>query len=282
MIDAAWVALSLTERIGGKTLRALMAHFNYDTQAILKADAASLKQVAGIGPKLVERIQAIRLEQVEQAISRWQAADVQIITSDNIFSYPHQLKMLDDAPPTLFVKGHWPPPAGQRVAVVGTRNPSPQAIDTTRRLGCDLAKRGCTIVSGLAYGVDAAAHSSALTIADSYPLAVLGCGVLNIYPAEHQGLAQSILRSGAIVSEVHPTATPSASNLVARNRIITGLADAVIVVETEVDGGAMHAARFAGIQGRPVYTFDFPASGNRSLLANGAGNLTTDLRDLPF
>lgn len=281
MTDSAWVALSLAERIGGKTLRALMAHFNYDTQAILKADAASLKQVSGIGPKLVERIQSISLGEVEQAIPRWQAAGVQIITWDE-HPYPPLLRALDDAPPTLFVKGQWPPPNRKRVAVVGTRNPSPKAREITYQLGIELAQRGCTIVSGLAYGIDAAAHNSALTIPGAYLLGILGCGVLNIYPAEHQGLAQSILRSGAIVSEVHPTATPSASNLVARNRIITGLADAVIVVETEVDGGAMHAARFAGLQGRPVYTFDFPASGNRNLLANGAGNLTTDLRDLPF
>jgi DNA processing protein len=281
MTDSAWVALSLAERIGGKTLRALMAHFNYDTQAILKADTASLKQVAGIGPKLVERIQSISLGEIEQAIPRWQAAGVQIITWDEQ-PYPPPLRALDDAPPTLFVKGQWPPPNRKRVAVVGTRNPSPKAREITYQLGIELAQRGCTIVSGLAYGIDAAAHNSALTIPGAYLLGVLGCGVLNIYPAEHQGLAQSILRSGALVSEVHPTATPSASNLVARNRIITGLSDAVIVVETEVDGGAMHAARFAGIQGRPVYTFDFPASGNRALLDSGAGNLTIDLRDLPF
>jgi predicted Rossmann fold nucleotide-binding protein DprA/Smf involved in DNA uptake len=90
MTDSAWVALSLTERIGGKTLRALMAHFNHDTVAILKADATSLQQVAGVGPKLVERIQSIRLEQVEEAIPRWQAQGVQIITWDER-PYPPQL-----------------------------------------------------------------------------------------------------------------------------------------------------------------------------------------------
>jgi DNA processing protein len=281
MTDSAWVALSLTERIGGKTLRALMAHFNHDTHAILKADATSLQQVSGIGPKLVERIQSISLEQVEESIPRWQAEGVEIITWDER-PYPPQLRALDDAPPTLFIRGLWPPPNRKRVAVVGTRDPSPKAREITYQLGIELAQRDCTIVSGLAYGVDAAAHNSALTVPGANLLAVLGSGVLNIYPAEHQGLAQSILRGGAIVSEVHPYSTPSASNLVARNRIITGLGDAVIVVETEADGGAMHAARFAGIQGRPVYTFDFPASGNQSLLAYGAGNLSLDLRDLPF
>lgn len=281
MTDTAWVALSLAERIGGKTLRALMAHFNHDPHAILKADASLLRQVPGIGPKMVERIQSISVEYVEQAIPAWQAQGVQIIALDER-SYPPYLRALDDAPPTLFVRGQWPPPNRKRIAIVGTRDPSPKAREITYQLGIELAERGCAIVSGLAYGIDAAAHNSALTIPGVYLLAVLGCGVLNIYPAEHQGLAQSILRGGAVLSELHPYATPSASNLVARNRIITGLADAVIVVETEVDGGAMHAARFAGIQGRPIYTFDFPASGNRSLLTNGAGSLTPDLRDLPF
>ena len=90
------------------------------------------------------------------------------------------------------------------------------------------------------------------------------------------------MRQGALLGEVHPYASPNASNLVARNRIITGLSDAVIIVETEVDGGAMHAARFAQAQGRAIYTFDSRATGNRQLLENGAIPLRPDLQDLPF
>jgi len=281
MIDSAWVALSLTERIGSKTLRTLMAHFNHDPRAILAADVDALQQVPGIGPKIAERIQAINLKQVEQAIPRWQSEGVRILVTDD-YDYPRPLRPLDDAPPTLFVRGQWPLPSKKRIAVVGRREPSPNGRATASRLGMILAEQGHAVISGLAYGVDAAAHNGALTMPGAYLLAVLGCGVLNVYPPDHQGLAQAILRQGALVSEVHPYAKPAASNLVARNRIITGLSDAVIVVETEVDGGAMHAARFALAQGRPVYTFDWPATGNRALLANGAVALPPDLHDLPF
>jgi len=281
MIDSAWVALSLTERIGGKTLRALMAHFNHDTRAVLAADVEMLRQVPGIGPKLAERIRSINLSQVEQAIPRWQDKGVQIIT-ENDPAYPNQLRAsAEDAPPTLFVRGHWRPYANKRVAIVGTREPSDEARNIATNLGMTLSERGYSVVSGLAVGIDTVAHWGALSFSGS-SLAVLGSGVLNIYPPSNQKLANAIMRSGALVSEVHPNASPNASNLVARNRIITGLSDAVIVVETSVDGGAMHAARFALAQGRPLYTFDSPASGNRALLANGAAALHPDLRDLPF
>lgn len=281
MIDPAWVALSLTERVGGKTLRALMAHFNHDPRAILAADETALRQVPGIGAKMAERIRSINVSEVEQAIPRWQGAGVRIILRDDR-DYPPQLRALDDYPPTLFVRGLWQPMGNKRVAVVGTRDPSPEAREIASRLGIELAERGCTIVSGLALGIDAAAHNGALTVPNAYLLAVLGCGVLNIYPPDHRGLAQAVMRQGALLGEVHPQASPSASNLVARNRIITGLSDVVIIVETEIDGGAMHAARFALAQGRPLYTFDSPASGNRALLANGAVALHPDLRDSPF
>jgi DNA processing protein len=281
MIDTAWVALSLTERVGGKTMRALMSHFHEDPRAILSADVEALQQVPGIGPVMAQRIRSINLEKIEGQIPRWQDAGVQIILRDDRH-YPPALRTLEDYPPTLFVRGVWRPMGSKRVAVVGTRNPSAEASKVASRVGMELAARGCAVVSGLAVGIDAAAHSSALSVPGAYLLAVLGCGVLNIYPPNHRGLADSIMRQGAILSEFHPYATPNASNLVARNRIITGLSEVVIVVETEVDGGAMHAARFAQIQGRTVYTFESKATGNRALLANGAGALHPDLRELPF
>jgi DNA processing protein len=279
MIDSAWVALSLTERVGGKTLRALMAHFNHDPRAILAADEASLRKVPGIGAKMAERIRSINIAEVERAIPRWQQAGVQIILRDDR-DYPPQLRVLDDYPPTLFIRGNWQSTGRKRVAVVGTRDPSPAARVIASRLGIELAESGCTVVSGLALGIDALAHTGALTVPNTYLLAVLGCGVLTIYPPEHRGLAEAIMRRGAVLGEVHPYAAPNASNLVARNRIITGLSDAIIVVETAVDGGAMHAARFANAQGRPIYTFDSAASGNRSLLENGAIPLRADLQDV--
>src|SRR5215813_12925105 len=108
MTDAAWVALSLTERVGGKTLRALMAHFHHDPRAILAADSETLQQVPGIGPVMAERIRSINLEQVEAALPRWQQAGARVVTFDDR-DYPPSLRVLDDAPPTLFIRGIWPP-----------------------------------------------------------------------------------------------------------------------------------------------------------------------------
>jgi DNA processing protein len=147
--------------------------------------------------------------------------------------------------------------------------PSLQARIAANRLAAHFTREGYTIVSGLALGIDTLAHQATLSHSGT-TLAVLGSGVLNVYPPENAKLADQISKNGALLCEVHPDAPVSTPGLVARNRIITGLCERVIVVETEVDGGAMHAARFALLQGRQVYAVESPASGNKALLANGA------------
>jgi DNA processing protein len=282
MVDTAWVALSLTERVGGKTLRALMNHFHHDPKAVLAADSETLQAVPGIGPKIARNIQEIDLLQLEQTIPVWEQAGVRVITIHHL-EYPPRLRQLgDDAPPTLFVRGDVWRPFMKSIAIVGRRHPSEEAQKTARSLGFCLAERDYVVVSGLAYGIDYAAHSSALSVSTGYTAAVLGSGVLNIYPPDHEEGAAEIMRRGALVSELHPERAVSSSNLVARNRIISGLSDSLIVVESEADGGAMYAARFAKAQGRQVYVVDFPASGNRALIEAGAWVIRPDLRDLPF
>jgi DNA processing protein len=281
MIDPAWVALSLTERIGGKTLRALLDHFG-DPHTILAAETDALQRVPGVGIKTAERIRAVRVDQIERDLPTWEQAGVQVIPS-SATDYPDSLRDIgDDAPPTLFVRGLWPPPVDKRVAIVGKRGPNETARALAQNVATALVERGYMVVSGLAVGIDTAAHMGALIVPEGQTLAVLGCGVLNVYPAPNERLARVLMERGAMVSEFHPMANPSAANLVARNRVITGLSHAVIVVETEIDGGAMHAARFAQAQGRPLYTFDSPASGNQNLLERGATALRADLSDLPF
>ncbi|MBI5667012.1 MAG: DNA-protecting protein DprA [Chloroflexi bacterium] len=279
MTDAAWVALSLVERLGGKTLQALMQQFDNDPRAALAADETALRRVRGIGAKLAAGIRAVDVAAVERAIPRWEQAGVRIVTL-NDESYPPRLRDLPDAPPTLFVRGNWRPAWGSSAAIVGTRDPTPESLRLAQNLASELSERGCLIVSGLALGVDAAAHLGALAVPGGCTLGVLGCGVLEVYPPANRPLAEAVARRGALVSEVQPFAAPSASNLVARNRIITGLSDVVIVVETEADGGAMHAARFALAQGRRLYAVDNAASGNRVLIEAGAVALRAD--EIPY
>ena len=271
----AWVALSLVEHLGAVKMRLLLDYFG-DLDAVLNADARALRQVPGIGPKISESIVNMDARQIAEALPRWQAAGVRVLTASDPL-YPRRLSDLDDAPPTLFARGTLCAPDQRAVAVVGTRTPSPEAIDAAQRIGYGLAARGIAVVSGLALGVDTAAHLGALAARDGCTLAVLGSGVLNIYPPANRALAQAILQRGALVSETAPGAGPKPSSLVARNRLISGLSEALIVIETREDGGAMHAARFAQKQGRRVYALDCGASGNQALLADGALPISADL-----
>lgn len=279
---AAWIALSITDHIGIKTLRALEARFG-SLHAALLAETGALLAVPGVGPATVRSIRAVDLAKTERALAAWRSAGVRIFTqmSDDS-AYPVCLRLLDDAPPTLFARSAWELIGCDGVAVVGTRTPSAQARAAARLLGFELARRGLAVISGLARGVDTEAHLGAVSAPGGRTVAVLGGGVQRVYPAENAALAQLIVRSGALVSESAPDAAPSVQRLVARNRIISGLSRAVIVVETAADGGAMHAARFARDQGRPVYTLDSDASGNRALLETGALPLALDLQNLAF
>lgn len=279
MIDTAWVALSLVERLGGKTLDALVRHFGYDPRAVLAADSDQLQQVRGVGPRLAAQIRAVDLAAVERDIPAWQQAGVRVVPVD-AREYPARLRALDDAPPTLFIRGGWRASWTRSAAIVGTRRPSAAGLALAQNLASEMAARGYMIVSGLALGIDAAAHLGALAVPEGFTLAALGCGVLEVYPPANRPLAEAVARRGALVSELHPMAAPGSSALVARNRIITGLSDAVIVIETEPDGGAMHAARFALAQGRRLFAADLPAEGNRALLQAGAGVIRAGLSGL--
>lgn len=280
-VDSAWVALSLLPHIGNKTLRALMDTFG-TAYAVLAADTRDLMQIHGVGKKIAESITAINLAQVESDIENWQRAGLQILLQTSP-DYPGILSQIPDPPLILFMRGHGKMPSWERtVAIVGTRNPSRIAAKLAGELSNGLAEDNWTIISGLALGIDRLGHEGALRSSNGQTIAVLGSGVLNIYPPENYSLAQKILERGFILSENHPHASPKATRLVTRNRIITGLCQHVIVVETGIDGGAMHAAHAALKQGRTLHCFDFPATGNQELLQNGANCLSADLSQLKF
>ena len=131
---------------------------------------------------------------------------------------------IDDPPPTLFMLGAWKPVYERAVAMVGTREPGSEAAALASQLGARLAQAGITVVSGLARGIDTAAHQGALSVAGGQTVAVLGCGVLNLYPPENQALIPWRTGRGLLLSETAPDAPPSSARLVARNRLISGLA----------------------------------------------------------
>jgi DNA processing protein len=189
-------------------------------------------------------------------------------------AYPPALSAIIDPPPVLWVRGSSAALERPAVAMVGSRAASSYALDVAERLAADLAARGLTIVSGLARGVDSAAHRGALSVGRS-TIAVLGCGADVVYPPEHEALARAIESDGLIVSELVPGTRPLARFFPQRNRIISGLSRAVVIVEASDRSGALITARCALEQGRDV--FAVPGNilsgrnrGGHALLRDGA------------
>ncbi len=276
-MDLAWIALGLLPHVGIKTLQALVTEFG-SPEAVLAASPAELRRVRGVGVKIAASIHAVNLQTLEQQIKHWQQSGIEILLPGQA-AYPEILMQLEEYPAVLFTRGSYPlEQFRQAVALVGTRTPSPQGRAAALRLAASLAQQGWIIVSGMALGIDTAAHQGALSVPDAVTLAVTGSGVLNLYPPQNRVLAHAIMERGALLSENHPLATASVPNLVSRNRIISGLCRHVIIVETDHDGGAMHAAESALRNERRLYVVDLPASGNKLLRARGAQPIPPDVQ----
>lgn len=264
---AQWVALSLIPHLGSQTIARLLDRFG-SLEAVLGAEAAALQTVYGVGPKLAAAIGAADVPAIEAALASWLADGIAVAQRDQP-GYPATLRALPDAPPVLFWRGTLAAADERAIAIVGTRRPSVQARQAAEALATQAVAHGWTVVSGLAAGIDALAHQAALACGGR-TLAVLGSGVRAVYPPTHKALAAEVMARGALLSETHPDARPSAPALVARNRIISGLSRAVIVVEAGLGSGSLHAARFARAQGRPVLAVRRAAPGNAQLVAEGA------------
>src|SRR5262249_30658050 len=158
--------------------------------------------------------------------------------------YPPNLRQIADAPPVLFVRGSLRPEDANAVALVGTRRATAYGVAVAEKLAHDLASAGVTVVSGLAKGIDTVAHCATVD-AGGRTLAVLGNGLDQVYPAANRDLARRVVSSGALVSEFPPGTPPDAVNFPRRNRIIAGLAGAIVIVEAGLPSGALITADFA-------------------------------------
>lgn len=181
--------------------------------------------------------------------------------------FPAALAAIHDPPQTIFVKGDLDALRAPSVAIVGSRAASPYALEVARRLGADLARRKIAVVSGLARGVDSAAHRGALE-GGGVTIAVFGCGVDVIYPAEHRALAARISERGALVSEFPLGTPPRREHFPQRNRIISGLSLAVVIVEAAEGSGSLITADFAMEQGRTVLAVPGNVLGGRNVGAH--------------
>jgi DNA processing protein len=243
--------LKLVPGIGPKTYSDLVTHFGSPAQ-VLEAAPALLREVPGVGAKIVSAIIAAPGDDsVATQLQICRDHDIQILSSSSS-QYPRILDEIYDPPSVLFCAGEITAADEIAVAIVGTRHATQYGKKVAEQLARGLAMAGITIVSGLARGIDAVAHRAALD-AGGRTLAVLGGGILNVYPAEHAGLADAIKKSGAVLSEALPNVAPKSGCFPRRNRIVSGLSLGVVVVEAGDRSGASISARMAMEQGREVF-----------------------------
>ncbi len=246
-----WLALALTPGLGPTTARRLVEFFG----GVQKVFRASLTELEAAGLRAVSA-QSLgtgsSLELAREESARAAAAEAQIIGLDDP-AYPSQLKQIYDPPLVLYVRGNVSVISQPGIAVVGTRHPTPYGLGMAERLACDLAGRGLVIFSGLARGVDAAAHRGAVH-ARGKTVAVFGTGVDTVYPKESKRLVEQILAfGGAVISEFPLGTAPTPQNFPIRNRIISGISIGVLVVEAAEYSGTRITSRCALEQNRDVY-----------------------------
>jgi len=240
----------MVKGIGATRLRILMDYFGNIEEA-WKASIEQL-QLAGISKKLAQALVNFRSQVVlDEVWKRIEAAGISILTWEEQ-EYPARLHELDQPPPVLYLRGSYLPDDDWAVAIVGTRRVTAYGRQVTEEITRYLSANGITIVSGLARGVDFTSHLAALN-AGGRTLAILGSGVDRIYPPEHIRLAERIVSQGALISDYPPGTPPDSTNFPPRNRIISGLAKAVVVVEAGESSGALITAAFAVEQGREVF-----------------------------
>ncbi len=267
-----WVGFTLVKGIGAVRLRNLLDYFG-DVETAWNASPFDLV-AAGLSAKLAERIiQARNSVNLDEYFSQAVRNGIRILTWDDP-EYPSHLNEIDQPPPVLYLRGEVTTEDAWSVAIVGTRAVTAYGRQVTEELATALAHNGVTIVSGLARGVDAIAHNAALK-AGGRTLAVLGSGVDKIYPPEHRALAEKIAMQGAVISDYAPGTPPDSANFPPRNRIISGLSMAVVVVEAGDTSGALITAGFAVEQGREVFAvpgsvFAPQSKGPNRLISNGA------------
>ncbi len=274
--------LSQLPGIGPLMLAKLLDAFS-TAAGVLNASEDSLRVVPGVGPKLLRTIRHAADHVDVNQILNWCAAHCVTILSSDQPEYPQLLLYLPDAPPILFVQGELRPSDELSVAIVGTRHATVYGRQQAERIAFGLAKAGITVVSGMARGIDTAAHQGALD-AGGRTIAVFGCGIGHIYPPENEGLAKAIAADGALVSEFSPDARPRGGMFPQRNRIISGMTHATLVIEAPERSGSLITARTASEQGREVMALpgnvNSRASQGTNLLIRDGAKLIRNVEDI--
>jgi DNA processing protein len=282
----AWIRLTKLD-VSPLRLNRLLDHFGSPENAFA-ASAAEVRAVTGCSTRVAERLLDPGVVPSARELKLMEQLKVRLVTRDDP-EYPFLLGEIADPPPAVYVRGTLHAagpdcPDAHSIALVGSRRCSEYGKRVTDRFARELVAAGCTIISGLARGIDTAAHQAALA-AGGRTIACLGCGIDVAYPPENFELAQRIVQSGALVSEYPMMAAPDAWNFPRRNRIISGLCLGTVVVEAPARSGALHTAEFALEQNREVFavpgTIDnYRSAGTNRLIKIGAAKLVQEVGDI--
>jgi DNA processing protein len=277
------VALTFIPNIGPVQAKILLQQC--DAEEIFHAKKTYLEKIEGIGPVRAASIAAFKdfsmAEEEIKFIEKYKIKTLFLTDKD----YPQRLLNCYDSPTLLYYKGEAGLNASKMIAIIGTRSHTDYAKQVTEKLMKDLAAQNVTIVSGLAFGVDAIAHKA--SIKNNLPtIGVLGHGLDQIYPSEHAGLAKDMIRyGGGLLTEFRSKTKPDKHHFPTRNRIVAGMCDATIVIETGIKGGSMITAELANSYNKDVFAFpgkvtDTKSAGCNYLIKNNKAMLLTDAAEL--
>lgn len=281
------LALSKIRNVGSIIARNLIAYFG-SAENVFKAKKQSLIKVPNVGDLIAKEIingKETALKFAEEELNRAEKLNISLCfyTEEN---YPTRLKLLNDSPLVFYYKGQPEWNAERTIAIVGTRKPTNYGRDLVVKFIEDIQNTNAVIVSGLAYGIDSIAHQEALKN-NLKTIAVLGNGLPDIYPAAHTKLATEIIKNGSVISEYPLFTDPDAPNFPKRNRIVAGLSDAVIVVESKVEGGSIITASIANSYNKDVFAFpgrtnDLYSSGCNALIKLNKAQMIENASDFLY
>jgi len=277
-----WLALGRVKGVGKLAYKALIDEFK-EPALVFDTQIKRLEEIPGIGKKTALNIKNFKeWDWVEKEIGLIKKQGVKFLTLTDT-DYPNPLLSIPDPPPYLYVKGTICKEDERAIAIVGTRLPTLYGLSTAEKLARELSVYGITIISGMARGIDSAAHRGALA-AKGRTIAVLGCGVDRVYPPENKKLYEQIISNGAVISEFPIGAPPLPENFPQRNRIISGLVKGVLVAEASLRSGSLITARLALDYGRDVFALpgsitSSQSKGTNNLIKQGA-KLVEDARDI--
>jgi len=277
------IALTLIPNIGPVQARILIDHFG-DAESIFKAKLKTLGNIENIGEVKANNIKEFDdFTEAEKEIEFIEKYKIQpLFIKDN--NYPQRLLRCYDAPTLLYYRGNADLNAAKIISIIGTRNNTDYGKQVTEKLVADLQDQNVVILSGLAFGIDGIAHKAALQNNIS-TVGVLAHGLDTIYPSQHKSLAKDMLQNGGLLTEFRQKTKPDKHNFPRRNRIVAGMADATIVVETAIKGGSMITAELAHNYNRDVFAFpgkttDSKSAGCNYLIKHDKASLLTDAQQL--